>query len=515
MTALPEWSVVSDAELACAAAAGDRAAFARIYDRYADRLHDFCVGMVRDRDTAADCVQDVFCTAATQLAGLRDPDKLRPWLYAIARREALHHLRDRRREQVSDELPDAPSAEAGPDTLAARSELADLITEAAGGLSERDRTVLELSYRHGLDGPALAEALGVSPAHANKIASRLRESIETSLGALLVARRARNNPTGCLELGAILADWDGRFSMLMRKRIARHIESCPTCEQDRRKLVNPVALLGGAPLFIPAPAWLRNHTLHQIQLTSVTTAMTSTSTDPGHMHPPNGVTVTSTEAAPRSTNPASHQNPVAANTRDHFEDAHVGSTRRLMLLAALVAATLAASAGLTRAWLYHQNVTISPTVISGTAPPPTPTAPPTTAPAPHIPPPMSAHTTAPALTPSPSRRPPPVQTWLPAAPSALPPVEPPAPPPPVTAPIIAPPTFALPTFAPPTFASPTFAPATPAWVPPAIPIPSVVTTVPPPPTLSLTPTHHPQTPPQVVGTPTHASATPLPTQQAQ
>ena len=104
-TALSNFDIVSDAELARAAAAGDRRAFATIYDRYADRLHDFCVGMLRDRDAAADCVQDVFCTAATQLPKLREPDRLRPWLYAIARNEALRCIRDRRREQVSDELP--------------------------------------------------------------------------------------------------------------------------------------------------------------------------------------------------------------------------------------------------------------------------------------------------------------------------------------------------------------------------------------------------------------------------
>ena len=49
MTALPDWDIASDADLAGAAAAGDRAAFAGIYDRYADRLHDFCIGMLRDR----------------------------------------------------------------------------------------------------------------------------------------------------------------------------------------------------------------------------------------------------------------------------------------------------------------------------------------------------------------------------------------------------------------------------------------------------------------------------------
>ena len=265
-TALSNWDIVSDAELARAAATGDRRAFAMIYDRYADRLHDFCIGMVRDRDAAADCVQDVFCAAATQLPKLREPDRLRPWLYAIARNEALRCIRDRRREQVSDDLPESASHDAGPDTLAARNELANLIAEAAGGLGDRDRTVLELAYRHGLDGPELANALEVSPGTANKMVSRLRNTIESSLGALLVARRAQHTADKCAELGTILAGWDGRFSVLMRKRISRHIESCPTCEDERRRLVNPVALLGGAPVLIPAPAWLRDHTLGQIRL---------------------------------------------------------------------------------------------------------------------------------------------------------------------------------------------------------------------------------------------------------
>ena len=47
-----------DAALVLAAASGDRAAFGTIYDRYADRLHDFCVGMLRDRDAAAMAVRD-------------------------------------------------------------------------------------------------------------------------------------------------------------------------------------------------------------------------------------------------------------------------------------------------------------------------------------------------------------------------------------------------------------------------------------------------------------------------
>ena len=278
MTAVQDWGFVgpgsSDAELAVAAAAGDRLAFAGIYDRYANRLHDFCAGMLADRDAAADCVQDAFCEAATCLRDLREPDKLRAWLYGVARHQCLRRLRNRRREQPSDALPDVVSADAGPDALARRTELANLIAEAAGGLSDRDRAVLELSYRHDLSPPELAEALGVSQTNANTMVHRLRETMERSLGALLVCRRARANPDRCPELAAVLHGWDGHFTILIRKRVARHIEGCAVCERERRGLLNPVALLGTAPVFLPAPSWLRDKTLSRIQLTSSFTGMT-------------------------------------------------------------------------------------------------------------------------------------------------------------------------------------------------------------------------------------------------
>lgn len=244
---------VSDASLA-AAAPTNPAAFAAIYRRYGDALHDFCLGMLRDPDAAADCVQDVFCTAATRLGQLREHDKLRPWLYAIARREALSRLRRRRHEEVSDELPDNPSGEDGPDTLASRRELAALVAQAAGGLGHRDRTVLELHYRHELDGPELAAALGVSATNANTLVSRLRTTVERCLGALLVARHQAES---CPELAAVLKDWaGGTMTVLLRKRVNRHIEGCPACAQARRGLVTPQALLRSAPVIIPAPAWL-------------------------------------------------------------------------------------------------------------------------------------------------------------------------------------------------------------------------------------------------------------------
>jgi RNA polymerase sigma factor (sigma-70 family) len=243
-TTTPPIRVLSDAELARAAAAGDRLALGAIYHRYAARLHDYCVGMVRDHHTAADCVQDVFCIAAADMHKLREPDKLRPWLYTIARHAALRTLRERRREPAFDEVPDTASVGPGPFTLTARNELARLIDAAARGLSDRDREVLELAYRRGLAGPELAKALGVSHDCAKKLLQRLRQTFERSLGALLVARQAAQH--SCPSLVAALSDWDGQFTVLIRKRIARHIESCSTCDDYQGSLVSSITMVGDA-----------------------------------------------------------------------------------------------------------------------------------------------------------------------------------------------------------------------------------------------------------------------------
>ena len=417
MTALPSWDTVepeSDADLVRACATGNRRAFADIYDRYADRLHDFGTGMLGDREAAADCVQDAFCVAATRLPQLRDPDKLRPWLYSIVRNEALRRIRDRRRETPSNELPDQASGEPGPEMIAARTELADLIADAAGGLSDRDRAVLELAYRHGLSGADLAEALDVSTVAANTIASRLRDTIERSLGALLVSRQVRNSG-GCSELAAILDGWDGQLNVLMRKRISRHIESCDACDEQRRRLVTPAALLGAAPVFIPAPAWLRERTLNEVRLTSAST-------------------------------------PTGDGRRDGSRDA-----RGFLLPGTLFVAALIAAAASTFVWLDQVDTAITPTDVSvtiatTTVPPPAPVA----APPPPPPPPVIEETVTPQpITMTSVADPPPVSTT----------------PPPISEPTVEVPSAEPPPPAPPPVSEPS-PPAWPDWLPPLLPTPA-------------------------------------------
>jgi RNA polymerase sigma factor (sigma-70 family) len=264
MSAPTDEAGTPDAQLVADVLAGDREAFATVYDRYGDRLYDFAHSMLRQREEAEDAVADSFVIVAERLGQLRDPDRLRPWLYAIVRSECLRRLKARKRvayggeEQLVEMADDAMSPEAEAETSALR----DLVWDASAGLAERDRAMLDLHLRQGLEGAELGEAMGVSASNAYVMLNRMRGQVERSLGALLIARLGRDD---CDELDGILVDWDGRFSPLIRKRVARHVDSCDTCEARRRRIVSPLALLAGVPA-IAAPLSLRDRVVNDTRL---------------------------------------------------------------------------------------------------------------------------------------------------------------------------------------------------------------------------------------------------------
>lgn len=252
---------MDDAALVEAARSGDQGALAAIYDRYADRLHDFCFSILRDRDEAADAFHDAFLLAAGRLDQLRDPSRLRPWLYAIARNESLRRARARSRLVPTEEVGDVSAIGPGPVESVEQEELREVVWAAAEGLSARDRALLDLNLRQGLDGQELALAAGVSPSNVYVLLSRLRQQVERSLGALLVARLGRKD---CDDLATLLRDWDGRFSPLVRKRVARHVDRCDVCADRRRNLVSPLSLFAAVPP-LAAPAALRERVLGDIE----------------------------------------------------------------------------------------------------------------------------------------------------------------------------------------------------------------------------------------------------------
>ena len=195
-----------DRDIVAAIVAGDLAGLAAAYDSYAAALHAYCRSLLAEPADAADAVQDTFLIAAAKLDGLRDQDRLRPWLYAVARNECFRRLRARARMADLDEAGEMTDSSADVVTGAERGELQDLVRAAIAGLNPGEREVIELNLRHELDGADLADALGIPLNQAHALASRARGQLERSLGALLFARTGRR---ACAELASLLAGWPG------------------------------------------------------------------------------------------------------------------------------------------------------------------------------------------------------------------------------------------------------------------------------------------------------------------
>ncbi|NNG02331.1 MAG: sigma-70 family RNA polymerase sigma factor [Desulfobacteraceae bacterium] len=64
-----------------------------IYDQYHDRVKSAILAKVRDVWTAEDLTQETFVRAFNNIAGLKDREKIAPWLLQIARNLCMDHFR--------------------------------------------------------------------------------------------------------------------------------------------------------------------------------------------------------------------------------------------------------------------------------------------------------------------------------------------------------------------------------------------------------------------------------------
>jgi RNA polymerase sigma-70 factor, ECF subfamily len=135
-----------------AARAGDRAAFGRLFRRYAPLVHGVLLARVRPAE-ADDLMQDVFLAALEKLPALRDEGAFGAWICSIARNRVTDHHRGKR---PMDELPEdlgRPDAD--------RSE-AEAVLRAIQALPEAYREPLVLRLVEGLSGPEIADQVGLT-----------------------------------------------------------------------------------------------------------------------------------------------------------------------------------------------------------------------------------------------------------------------------------------------------------------------------------------------------------------
>jgi RNA polymerase sigma factor (sigma-70 family) len=232
-----------DSDVVASIVAGDPEGLAVAYDRYSGLLFGYCQSLLRQPEDAADAVQDTFVIAASKLGRLRDPERLKAWLFAVARNECLHRLKSRKDVPALDDLPEQPDESVDVGGEAERAESRALIRAAVGGLNNGERDVINQLW-YGLEVPEVAMVLGVSRNHAHSLFSRARDQLEASVAVLVVGRSGRQD---CAALDQLLHDWDGRLTAALRKRVGRHIDRCAVCSDRRRQELKPALLLSLAP----------------------------------------------------------------------------------------------------------------------------------------------------------------------------------------------------------------------------------------------------------------------------
>jgi RNA polymerase sigma-70 factor (ECF subfamily) len=164
------------AELVVAARAGDRPAFAALYQRFHRVVHAVALARVPACD-AGDVVQDVFADAWSKLVRLREPAAFAGWIVSIARNRATDAARRRRPTDPAqaDLAIDPPPRIEAAAALRAIRELPDTYRET-----------LVMRLVEGLSGPEIAEHTGMSPdsvrVHLHRGMKLLRERLGGSEG---------------------------------------------------------------------------------------------------------------------------------------------------------------------------------------------------------------------------------------------------------------------------------------------------------------------------------------------
>lgn len=147
---------------------------AEAYDRHAAALYRFLVGLLMDREDAADVLQEVFVKLARR--GLDGIETLEGYLFAAARNEAYRHLARRAARRAADRvisergsvLAPADGATPGPGEREA-------LEAALAALPDEQREVVVL---HIFEGRTFAEVASLLDIPQNTAASRFRYARE-------------------------------------------------------------------------------------------------------------------------------------------------------------------------------------------------------------------------------------------------------------------------------------------------------------------------------------------------
>ena len=160
----PHTEHLSDHGLLALVARGDREAFARLYDLYTAPAYSLALRIVRDRDLAADVVQDAFMAVWRQASSF-DSRRGQPstWILTLTHHKAVDTVRreQRRRADSLDDAGDMSDASAPVDEQAWQGVAREQVRRAMARLPDPQREVLELASFAGYTQSELAERLAL------------------------------------------------------------------------------------------------------------------------------------------------------------------------------------------------------------------------------------------------------------------------------------------------------------------------------------------------------------------
>jgi RNA polymerase sigma factor (sigma-70 family) len=200
----------SDADLVAKSLSGNRDAFGQIVGRYQTLIASLAYCATGNVSQSEDLAQETFVTAWKQLAELREPAKLRPWLCSITRFLVSKEVRRQGREPIHeaqslDALEEWTSPEPLPLEHAISQEELSLLWRSLERIPPAYREPLVLFYREHQSIEAVAKGLGLSEDAVKQRLSRGRKLLQEQFLAFLAGALEQTRPGKAFALGVVAA----------------------------------------------------------------------------------------------------------------------------------------------------------------------------------------------------------------------------------------------------------------------------------------------------------------------
>lgn len=176
--------------------------FADVYSQHLHAVWRFVRARVRDDHLAHDVAADVFVRAWRSWDRFEPSRPVGPWLFTIARRTVIDHLR---RPDLEDVVAAAPeqALDLTPEQEVLKDELLESLGTALEGLAQRDREALALRFAARLSIAHVAEVLGTTAGSARMV---LHRAVRRLADAMEAADRSGVDVPGPADLESVIDD---------------------------------------------------------------------------------------------------------------------------------------------------------------------------------------------------------------------------------------------------------------------------------------------------------------------